>query len=250
MDGGSVIDFSGAEIRASRQPARCSRHGSFLGEILAQLFPTADDPVVASGTLIKLVYTASCGDGNDGAELRFAKFERRRLDDCMEFLRTEGLIRCKGMQSSNEKVVIKATGGGAYDFADNFQEKLDVYLDRLHEFECIVYGANFLLESIPGSAFTYIDGEMRTIDISPNNLLPYLIVNIGSGVAMLKVATGKRNFELTTGTNIGGAFVFGLAKLLTGCKSYNEFLQLCQKGDNSVLDLVVKDICGELASLK
>jgi len=44
--------------------------------------------------------------------------------------------------------------------------------------------------------------------------------------------------------------MFGLAKLLTGCKSYDEFLQLSHKGDNFVLDLIVKDICGELVCQK
>ncbi|KAB8101672.1 hypothetical protein EE612_032579, partial [Oryza sativa] len=81
------------------------------------------------------------------------------------------------------------------------------------------------------------------------NLFPYLLVNIGSGVSILKV-TGNRKFERVTGTHIGGGTMFGLAKLLTGCKSYDEFLQLSQKGDNFVLDLIVKDICGELVCQK
>jgi hypothetical protein len=46
-----------------------------------------------AGTLIKLVYTASCGGE---AELRFAKFERRRLDECFDFIRAEGLLGCNG----------------------------------------------------------------------------------------------------------------------------------------------------------
>lgn len=48
------------------------------------------------GTLIKLVYTASCGGGADGADLRFAKFERRRLQECFDFIRAEGLLACNG----------------------------------------------------------------------------------------------------------------------------------------------------------
>lgn len=30
--------------------------------------------------------------------------------------------------------------------------------------------------------------------------------------------------------------------------SYDEFLKLSQQGDNLVLDLIVKDICGDLVS--
>ncbi|GJN00618.1 hypothetical protein PR202_ga17814 [Eleusine coracana subsp. coracana] len=37
---------------------------------------------------------------------------------------------------------------------------------------------------------------------------------------------------------------------LFSLSSYDEFLQLCQKGDNSILDVLVKDICGELISQK
>ncbi|GJN29343.1 hypothetical protein PR202_gb17564 [Eleusine coracana subsp. coracana] len=220
MDRGRVtFDFTGAEIRGDlegRNPP-----------IFLPCLQTAASPLVAidiGGTLIKLAYTASCGDGS---ELRFATFEKHRLDDCFEFIQAEGLVPSK----------------------DDFLNKLHVHLDKLHEFECLVSGANVMLKNIPGTAFTYMDGKMTTVDVSPNNLFPYLIVNIGTCVAMIKV-TGNKTFEFVTTTNIGGAFVFGLAKLLTGCNSYDEFLQLCQKGDNSVLDLFVKDICGELISQK
>ncbi|KAK3128656.1 hypothetical protein QOZ80_6BG0464820 [Eleusine coracana subsp. coracana] len=243
MDRGRVIfDFTGAEIRGDLEDRN--------PPIFLPRLQTAASPLVAidiGGTLIKLAYTASCRDGGKGTELRFATFEKHRLDDCFEFIRAEGLVPCKG--SSSENIVLKATGGGAYYYADDFWNKLHVYLDKLREFECLVSGANVMLKNIPGTAFTYMDGKMTTVDVSPNNLFPYLIVNIGTCVFMIKV-TGNKKFEFVTTTNIGGAFVFGLAKLLTGCNSYDEFLQLCQKGDNSVLDLLVKDICGELISQK
>uniref|UniRef100_J3MC75 Pantothenate kinase 1 n=1 Tax=Oryza brachyantha TaxID=4533 RepID=J3MC75_ORYBR len=205
---------------------------------------------VVAGTLIKLVYTASCG-GGAGAELRFAKFERRRLQECFDFIRAQGLVRCNGsaMGSSKENMTLKASGGGAYKFTEDFREKLGVFLDKVDEMDSVVSGANFLLQNIPGAAFTHMNGKRSSIDISPNNLFPYLLVNIGSGVSILKV-TGNKKFERVTGTHIGGGTMFGLAKLLTGCKSYDEFLQLSQKGDNFVLDLIVKDICGELVCQK
>ena len=34
--------------------------------------------------------------GGDGAELRFAKFERRRLHECFDFIRAKGLLGCNG----------------------------------------------------------------------------------------------------------------------------------------------------------
>lgn len=146
-------------------------------------------------------------------------------------------------------MTLKATGGGSFKFGDDFREKLGVSLDKLDEMDSVVSGANFLLQNVPGAAFTHMNGKRNSIDISPDNLFPYLLVNIGSGVSILKV-TGNRKFERVTGTHIGGGTMYGLAKLLTGCKSYDEFLQLSQKGDNFGLDLIVKDICGELVCQK
>ncbi|KAF8783930.1 hypothetical protein HU200_000103 [Digitaria exilis] len=239
------VDLTGAEIRGDlegRNPP-----------IFLPRQPAASSPLLAldiGGTLIKLVYTASCGGGDgDGAELRFAKFERRRLHECFDFVRAKGLLGCNGTRSSKENVALKATGGGAYKFANDFREKLGVCLDKLDEMDSVVSGANFLLQNVPGAAFTHMNGQRNPVDVSPNNLFPYLLVNIGSGVSILKV-TGNKKFERVTGTHIGGGTMFGLAKLLTGCKSYDEFLQLSQKGDNFVLDLIVKDICGELVCQK
>ncbi|AQL01264.1 Pantothenate kinase family protein [Zea mays] len=238
--GGRVVDLSGAEIRGDLEDRN--------PPIFLPRQPAAS-PLLAldiGGTLIKLVYTASRGGGADGTDLRFAKFERRRLQECFNFIRAEGLL---ASNAGGEGVTLKATGGGAYKFADDFLEKLGVCLDKLDEMDSVVSGANFLLQSIPGAAFTHMNGLRNPVDVSPNNLFPYLLVNIGSGVSILKV-TGNRKFERVTGTHIGGGTMFGLAKLLTGCKSYDEFLQLSQKGDNFVLDLIVKDICGELVCQK
>lgn len=40
----------------------------------------------------------------------------------------------------------KATGGGAYKFADLFKEKLGVSIEKEDEMNCLVSGANFLLK--------------------------------------------------------------------------------------------------------
>jgi hypothetical protein len=40
----------------------------------------------------------------------------------------------------------KATGGGAYKYADLFKERLGVSLEKEDEMDCLVSGANFLLK--------------------------------------------------------------------------------------------------------
>lgn len=41
---------------------------------------------------------------------------------------------------------MKATGGGPYKYADLFKERLGITLDKEDEMDCLVAGANFLLE--------------------------------------------------------------------------------------------------------
>lgn len=53
----------------------------------------------------------------------------------------------------------KATGGGAYKFADLFKEKLDFCLNKEDEMDCLVAGANFLLKV---GHTTYHFGTQRT----------------------------------------------------------------------------------------
>ena len=57
--------------------------------------------------------------------------------------------------------------------------------------ECLINGCNFLLKNIPDEAFVYQrhgnpDYKFQTGD-HQEGLFPYLLVNIGSGVSMLKV---------------------------------------------------------------
>lgn len=42
----------------------------------------------------------------------------------------------------------KATGGGAYKYADLFKERLGVSLEKEDEMDCLVAGANFLLKVV------------------------------------------------------------------------------------------------------
>lgn len=41
---------------------------------------------------------------------------------------------------------MKATGGGAYKFADLFKERLGISIEKEDEMNCLVAGANFLLK--------------------------------------------------------------------------------------------------------
>jgi type II pantothenate kinase len=76
-----------------------------------------------------------------------------------------------------------------------------------------------------------------------DNIYPYLLVNIGSGVSFLKVS-GPRDYQRVGGTSLGGGTLWGLLSLLTGARSFDEMLDMASHGDNSKVDMLVGDIYG------
>lgn len=194
MDYKGLLDLQGAEICGDieeRNPPISLPNQSSDSALLA---------VDIGGTLIKLVYF----EGNEevkshekvsGGQLRFMKFQTSRLDECLEFIRSKRLLYGGGFTtgSTSKNVEIKATGGGAFKFADVFKEKLGVSLVKLDEMDTVVTGANFLLKKIPNESFAFMHGKRTPVDVNQKNLFPYLLVNIGSGVSMIKcVGDGRR----------------------------------------------------------
>lgn len=222
------------------------------------------------GTLIKLVYfsredsclenrfrnsvrleevglvTGSKNNPNLNGKLHFAKFETNNIDECLDFIESKQLHGscCRHQDVSDKKqLIIKATGGGAFKYADLFKEKFGVRLDKEDEMDCLVAGANFLLKAVPCEAFTYMEGRKEFVQIDANDLFPYLLVNIGSGVSMIKV-DGDGKFERVSGTSMGGGTFLGLGRFLTKCRSFDGLLELSHQGNNRVIDMLVGDIYG------
>jgi type II pantothenate kinase len=76
-----------------------------------------------------------------------------------------------------------------------------------------------------------------------SDIYPYLLVNIGSGVSMIKVS-GPRAYQRVGGTSLGGGTLWGLLSLLTGARSFDEMLGMAERGDNAKVDMLVGDIYG------
>ncbi|KAM4703444.1 4'-phosphopantetheine phosphatase isoform 2-T2 [Rhinophrynus dorsalis] len=171
------------------------------------------------------------------ARLHFIKFENTYIETCLDFIK-DHLV-------NTETKVIKATGGGAYKFKDLIEKKLGLNVDKEDEMTCLIKGCNFVLKNIPHEAFVYVkhaDPEFRFQNTHPN-IFPYLLVNIGSGVSIVKVETEDR-FERIGGSSIGGGTFWGLGALLTKTKKFDELLQLAAKGQHTNVDMLVKDIYG------
>ena len=72
---------------------------------------------------------------------------------------------------------------------------------------------------------------------------PKLLVSCGSGVSIIKVKDFN-SFERVSGTMIGGGTLLGLSNLLTGINDFDTIVKMAQEGDNSNVDMLVKDIYG------
>ena len=109
--------------------------------------------------------------------------------------------------------------------------------------ECLIMGLDFFITEIPKEVFTYSDEDPMPFLEPSTDIYPYLLVNIGSGVSMIKVS-GPRQFERIGGTSLGGGTLWGLLSLLTGAESFDEMLTLADRGDNTKVDMLVGDIYG------
>lgn len=62
-------------------------------------------------------------------------------------------------------------------------------VDKEDEMTCLIKGCNFVLRNIPREAFVYAkhaDSEFR-FQNTQHDIFPYLLINIGSGVSIVKV---------------------------------------------------------------
>ena len=83
---------------------------------------------------------------------------------------------------------------------------------------------------------------MFVLHAADSDLYPYLLVNIGSGVSLLKVE-GDGQYERVSGSSLGGGTFWGLCRLLTRCKGFDEMLELSMRGDNSKVRCLMCVMC-------
>ncbi|ESO96157.1 hypothetical protein LOTGIDRAFT_116077 [Lottia gigantea] len=176
--------------------------------------------------------------------LHFIKFETKYIESCLDFIKSN-LFEFGGRSGLSNEKCIKATGGGAHKYKDLITSKLGVQVDKEDEMECLITGCNFLLNNIPDEAFIYQrhgNPEYRFQGVN-HDIFPYLLVNIGSGVSLIKVESESK-YDRIGGTSTGGGTFWGLGSLLTKAKSFDELVELAEKGDHRSVDMLVKDIYG------
>lgn len=206
------------------------------------------------GTLTKLVYFTKSKTSSGGGKLHFKDFQTESFaTDALKFMIK--LIQKSSYKDGNPPITyIMATGGGSHKFYDlmtkTFRKShLPMKIIAEDEMGCLIKGLDWLITKIPNEIFSF-DLELNETKSftqlqQKNEIYPYLLVNIGSGVSMIKVTgPGPQGFERIGGSSLGGGTLWGLLSLLTDAKDYNEMLEMAQRGDNENIDLLVGDIYG------
>jgi hypothetical protein len=67
------------------------------------------------------------------------------------------------LSASGKQVAVKATGGGAYKFQEEFREQLGIELQKQDEMRSLVAGSDFFLRAIEDEVFTFQTGVVRSL---------------------------------------------------------------------------------------
>jgi type II pantothenate kinase len=190
-----------------------------------------------------------------GGSLNFERFETDNIDECVEFIQTlikrSADVNGVSVEDMRRGVQIVATGGGAHKFYELFNGTLGVEVQREDEMECLIEGLKFIT-LIPDEVYYFSDELIHTVshpekspqiptvlgngilerpspdppkfavtfETNPTPQLPCLVVNIGSGVSIIKVDEDG-TFERVSGTSLGGGTLWGLLSLLTPAKTFD-----------------------------
>lgn len=203
------------------------------------LGPQFNKKIVNNGQLDEITDGSISLDPNQGGRLNFYKIETERIDEFIEFI-------SKLLKFYNKKIHIMATGGGSVKFYDRLKKELNVQVSKEDEMECLIRGLDFFITEIPNEVFLYTEqNPMEFVNHSKSAIYPYLLVNIGSGVSIIKVmGPNQQDFVRVGGSSLGGGTLWGLLSLLTDANSYDEMLSNAAQGDNSRVDMLVGDIYG------
>ncbi|CAH0518162.1 unnamed protein product [Peronospora belbahrii] len=181
-----------------------------------------------------------------GGTIHFINFPTAKMDEITDFVRRRFFHRYIKK--------IACTGGGAFKFSPLFESRLGIELEKADEMDALIQGLNFVLRHGPDECYTFINvipdtqglgSATKKILPKPDQheLYPFLLVNIGSGVSILKI-TGESQYERVSGTSLGGGTFLGLCRALSKLRTFDEAMDASVEGDSNAVDMTVGDIYG------
>ncbi|DAZ97249.1 TPA: LOW QUALITY PROTEIN: hypothetical protein N0F65_010411 [Lagenidium giganteum] len=199
-----------------------------------------------------------------GGTIHFFSFQTNKMEEIVDFVRYRFFHRyIKNMP---------CTGGGAVDaltllfavcdagararmqFCRLFEEKLGIRLEKTDEMDALIKGLNFVLQHSRDECYRFKDVDLGTQGLGtatkkivptppPSALYPFLLVNIGSGVSILKVS-GPHEYERVSGTSLGGGTFWGLCRTMSKLRSFDAAMDASVEGNSNHVDMTVGDIYG------
>ena len=126
-------------------------------------------------------------------------------------------------------------------------QRLGVNLAKYDEMQSLITGLHYLCREYLDECYYWENPNSDLSHTIPFQLgpdpYPYIIVNIGSGVSILRVNSATE-FTRIGGTSVGGGTFAGLCSLLAGVDSFEAAITLAEKGDSHRVDKLVRDIYG------
>ena len=180
-----------------------------------------------------------------GGKIHFLKFLSSHAHIGLKLARKHGIL-LPGQ-------VVYGTGGGAHKYEESICE-LGLTLHRLDEMASLVNGLKAIIRRedacfiLANNRFGGDVGSDRakllTAPVRVNLRRGFIVVNIGSGVSFLRVKGDT--YERIGGSSLGGSSFLGLCALLTGVDNFDEAIDLAANGDSARVDMLVKDIYGDM----
>ena len=155
------------------------------------LFPFLGERLIIAldigGSLAKVVYNEK---QHGHGYLTFKKFEIFDFEKMIEFV-----SQIVNNSAYERPLIIKATGGGAFKFQEILESRLNIIIEKEDEMECLIKGIDFFIKKVPNEVFNYSkqSPSLHFQLFDETNLYPYMLVNIGSGVSILKVSSEGKN---------------------------------------------------------
>ncbi|RNE97627.1 putative pantothenate kinase subunit [Trypanosoma rangeli] len=183
--------------------------------------------------------------------VRFAKLPSKRVPDFITYLDE---IKALNLYREEFRKSIRATGGGAFKYAALVKNTLHSSFQAMREMDAVVHGLVLVIRLAPSSIFTvdpptgiHYPHKLHSPPGDPLWPFPCLLVNIGSGISIIKCLGPDGSHVRVGGSPIGGATFWGLVRTMTDMTSWEEVMEIMRldgPGDNKNVDLLVGDIYG------
>jgi type II pantothenate kinase len=207
-----------------------------------------------------------------GGVAHLAAFATSRLDECLKIVSRMQAMQSLGLHARGARVGIPATGGGSVRSGDAFA-RAGLRAEPVTEMDAMAIGLDCLI-GLPAAheEVFCIDPGDPLVPCPPARAAllprvglaaheggpwPYVLASLGSGLSIVHVTApaqdgavgGEPALRRLGGSSVAGASLWGLGRLLAAradppVTSFDQLLDLAERGESARADMTVGDIYG------